>query len=296
MMNEKQTNDKTARKMLKSKRFVAAGIIVLCVIIVFVLALLGGGKNTVSGKGPQIPTVKINTPYIDLLIPMEVAEYITNDESTYGDVYTHAFYMNYGGNELPLWRVDFGDPYAGDWVGILQTEQGDIPIVMTGFAISDEELEALGEEGARLYGECMQGYIVMVEGIMSDPRFTAERPLEIGEDTGMELAYWKVTLPDKMKVQENSESSNYTATFSGEVAGEMVLLYRITIGDTQTGSFLGYFKVDGVKKAVSVESFDLVERDSWNEDNYAAAYRMMDTINDVIDTIMQSKNFSTEAE
>ena len=59
---------------------------------------------------------------------------------------------------------------------------------------------------------------------------------------------------------------------------------------------MGYDELDGVKKPVSVVSFDLVERDSWAEDDYAAAYRMMDTINHVIDTIMQSKQFSTEAE
>jgi hypothetical protein len=76
----------------------------------------------------------------------------------------------------------------------------------------------------------------------------------------------------------------------------MVLLYRIIIGDEQTGSLLGYYKVDGVKKAVCVESFTLVERESWNEDDYAAAYRMMDTINHVIETIMNSKQFATEAE
>lgn len=296
MMNEKQPNEKTEKKQLNSKQLVVGGIIALGVIIVLVLALLGSGKNAVSDKKPQIPTVKINTPYIDLLIPMEVAEYITNDESTYGDVYTRAFYMNYGGSELPLWRVDFGDPYAGDWVGILQTKQGDIPVVMTVFTISDEELEALGEEGARLYGECMQGYIVMVDGIMADLRFTSERPLAVGEDTEIKLTYWNVTLPSKMKVMESSEGDNYTATFSGEVVGEMVLLYRIIIGDEQTGSLLGYYKVDGMKKAVCVESFTLVERESWNEDDYAAAYRMMDTINHVIETIMSSKQFTTEAE
>jgi len=54
--------------------------------------------------------------------------------------------------------------------------------------------------------------------------------------------------------------------------------------------------VDGVKKPVSVESFDLGERETWSEDDYAAAYQMMDTINHVIETITQSKQFSTEAE
>ena len=73
-------------------------------------------------------------------------------------------------------------------------------------------------------------------------------------------------------------------------------LYRVCIGEEQAESFLGYYKMDGVKKPVSVESFDLNERDDWSEDDHAAAYRMMDTINHVIEVIMQSKQFSAEAE
>lgn len=291
-MEDKQPNKKATKIKLGKKIYLAGGIIALVLIAVLVIALAGGKTEEKPNQTPQIPTVKINTPYIDLLIPEAVAEYITNDESTYGDVYTRAFYMNYGGNELPLWRVDFGDPYAGDWVGILQTEQGDIPVVMTGFAISAEELAALGEEGSQLYGECTQGYSVMIDGIMADPRFTSDRPLEVGEDTEMKLTYWTLTLPGKMSVMESNEGGNYTATFSGEVVGEMVLLYRITIGEEQSGSLLGYFKVDGVKKAVCVESFTLNERESWNEDDYSAAYHMMSTINDVIQQIMASKNYS----
>ena len=41
---------------------------------------------------------------------------------------------------------------------------------------------------------------------------------------------------------------------------------------------------------------DCAERGDWSEDDYAAAYRMMDTINHVIETIMQSKQFCTDAE
>lgn len=76
----------------------------------------------------------------------------------------------------------------------------------------------------------------------------------------------------------------------------VVPLYRVCIGEEQAKSFLGYYEVDGVKKPVSVETFELGEWDSWSEDDYAAAYRMMDTINHVIDTIMSSEQFSTETE
>lgn len=274
-----------------SKKIWLLSAIVVLVMIVVLVAGLSDGKTK-----SETPVMKISTPYIDLILPLGLEEYVTNDESTNGTIYTRAFYMNYGEEEQPLWRIDFGDPNAGDWVGMLKTDDGDVSVTITGFAISAEELTALGEEGSQLYSECMQGYSVMLNGIMSDPRFNAERPLAVGEDTSVQLTYWKLTLPDTMYVTENNADGNYEAVFSGEVKGEMVSLYRVCIGENQARSLLGYYNVDGVKMHVSVESFDLGEQETWSEDDYAAAYKMTDTINDVINAIMSSKQFSATAE
>ena len=290
-MIEHKQKEQITKKGKPGKWVWLIGVIVVMVVI----AVIVGGLQ-LSKQENKSHYAKINTPYIDLLVPEELEDVISSDESTYGSVYTRAFYMHYGEIELPLWRIDFGDANIGDWVGMLKTDNVDIPVVVTAFAASEEKLAALDEEGYKLFNDCMQAYSVMLDGIMSDPRFSAERPLAVGEDTSVELTYWTVTLPDMMKVSENTEGSNYEALFSGEVAGETVSLYWICIGENQAQSFLGYYEVDGVKKPVSVESFDLVERDSWSEDDYAAAYRMMDTINHVIETIMQSKQFSTDAE
>lgn len=289
MMENKQ-NEPAAKSGSGRKIWLLAAVVALIVTAAAVAGLVGGGTD---GKTSYL---KIDTPYIKLDLPSELSEIITNDESVFGNVYTRAFHMNYGGTELPLWRVDFGDVNAGDWVGILKTDQGEIPVTMTVFAAGDEELAALGEEASRLYGECMQAYSVMLDGITSDPRFTSERTLAVGEDTDMKLTYWNVTLPDTMEVQEKNEGGNYEAVFSGEVAGEMVLMYRVCIGGEQAEALLGYYEINGTKQAVSVESFQLAMRESWSEDDYAAACRMMDTINHVIETITQSKQFSAEAE
>ena len=268
------------------------GILICFVVIIIVFLII---VASVSNKTePEKTMMKISTPYVDLLLPSELKSVITSDESTYGSVYTCAFYLTCDGEELPLWRFDFGDPDTGDWVGMLKMENGDISVTMTGFTISVEELAALGKDGSKIYGECMQGYSEMLAGIMADPRFTVERPLAIGEDTQVQLSYWTVTLPDTMSVLENTEDGNYEAMFSAEVVGEQVNLYRVCVGEKQAESLLGYYEVDGVKKSVSVESYDLIERKNWGEDDYTAAYRMMDTINHVIEVIMQSEQFSAE--
>ena len=285
---EEKEKKKQCTKMKGRKMLWLMGIIIVLAVVVAIV-----GKSARDTTDCERPLLKIHTPYIELCLPLELESIITYDESTYGEVYTRAFYLNYAGEELPLWRLDFGDPNAGEWLGMLKTDQEDIPVCMTGFVV---DVVALGEDGAKVYGECMQGYSEMLNGIMSDPRFTAERPLAVGDDTNMALTYWTVVLPDTMRVSETAENGNYEAMFTAEVAGEMVQLYRVCIGENQAQSFLGYYEVDGVKKPVSVGSFDLVERESWSEDDYAAAYRMMDTINDVIEVIMSSKQFSAEAE
>lgn len=289
MMEEKRS-EKIFGGKLSVKTLLIGAVAIIAVVVALVVGLTGSGNES------KIPVYKISTPYIELVLPLELEEVITSDESTYGAVYTRGFYMNYGGTDQPLWRVDFGDPRAGDWLGVLKTDQGDIPITMTGFAITAEELAALGEEASQMYSDCMNAYSVMLNAIVADPRFSPDRPLAVGEDTTMKLTYWTVTLPNTMKVSENAENGNYEAVFAGEVVGEMVQLYRVCVGDEQAESLLGYYEIDGVKKPISVESFDLIERDNWSEDDYAAAYRMMDTINHVIDTITQSKQFSAQAE
>ena len=288
-MIEHKQKEQITKKGKPGKWVWLIGVIVVMVVI----AVIVGGLQ-LSKQENKSHYAKINTPYIDLLVPEELEDVISSDESTYGSVCTYAFYMNYSEVEMPLWRIDFGDANMGDWVGMLKTDMGNVPVVMTTFAASEEELAALDEDGYVLFNDCMQAYSVMLDGIMSDSRFSPDRPLAIGEDMEMQLAYWTVTLPNTMSVLENTEGGDYEAVFSAEVVGEKIKLYRVCIGEKQAKSLLGYYEVDGVKRPVSVESFVLVERESWSEDDYAAAYRMMDTINLVIETIMQSEQFSAE--
>lgn len=289
-MKENKNVQADGKRLRKKRGWMIVGAVALLAIAVVVVWLTGGQTE------PENPTVKIQTPYIDLLIPLELEGVITSDESTYGDVYTRGFYMNYGGEEHPLWRVDFGDAKSADWIGRLVSDEGDIPVAMMGFAITNEELAALGEEGSQLYGECMQAYSVMLEGIMADPRFTQERALAVGEDAKVQMKYWSVTLPDKITVQETNKNGIYEATFTGEVVGEAVQLYRIRIGGEQIGILMGYFEIDGVKQPIFVESVTLVQRENWTVDDYETAYRLMDTINDVITQITSSKNYSEFSE
>lgn len=101
---------------------------------------------------------------------------------------------------------------------------------------------------------------------------------------------------DGIVCEEMTLGGDYQADFFGDVRGERIKLYSVRIGDKKLQSEIGMFEIDGVRKTISVESYVLADQTSWEQSDYELAYRMMDTINRVIDVIMQSKQFSAQAE
>lgn len=265
--------------------------------VIMVLVAMTGCDNQAGVKfqSNNEPYDVIKSTYVEWSIPSGCMEYLRYETEANDAVTSDMFYMVLGGQEIPIFRFDFGDESAGDWLGLLTVGEEKIPVVYTVFMVSDEELAAT-ENGAETYYMLMDLFNNMLNNLTAGSNFKTERPLQVGEDTNMNLTYWTVTLPNMMKVSENTADGNYEAVFSAEVVGEMVPLYRVCIGELQAESFLGYFEIGGVKQPVSVEAFELAERGDWSEDDYAAAYRMMDTINDVLQAIRQDKNFSEQTE
>lgn len=239
---------------------------------------------------------KVESKYMQLQYPEDISDVLIHEQDVFDGRITDAFYMRHGEHDIPLYRIDFGDKHAGKWLGMLKTENGDICVTTMVFLIEDEELEGMSEEDRLMYRSCMNSYSYMVEQIMSDSDFTQEKPIDIDEEVEMKTKYWSLTLPGNMLVEETCVDDTYTATFYGEVDGEYTKMYQVYIGEHDADFQLGYYKVDNAYKAISVSSGEFVEQPYWTEDDYATAYRMMDTINHVIETIMQSKQFSADAE
>ncbi|MBP3646771.1 MAG: hypothetical protein J6K55_10150 [Clostridia bacterium] len=256
-------------------------------------------SNTAITPVPTIMTasdesgyILVENPYIMLRLPKENSEYIMHEQEVHGITTTETFYMVDGEKKKPLYRIDFGDKTSGDWLGTLKTENSEIPITYTVFALSEEEIGALGESEEERYFALLDGFSIMLDGIYSDSRFSAEKPLDIGADQQATLAHWTLTLPGNMTWTESTENGSYHAVFYGMVQGERIALYTVRIGDETAQTVLGQYKLDGVDKPISVESYDLAENANWTEDDYSAAYRMMDTINELIQAITSSENFS----
>lgn len=224
--------------------------------------------------------------------PDEYADMLVHEQEVQEALITETFSMHSVSGDIPLFCIGFGDAEFGEWFGVLNTDVGDIPIVHTVFVLSEDELATMDESVQNQYFALMDCINDVLNTIAADPRFTADKPLAVGEDAEVKTTYWSLTLPSNMTVVETNENDTYVAMFYGEVAGERTALYTVHIGDNKVETELGLFEVDGIKKPISVGGFDLSEKPNWTEDDYSAAYRMMDTINHVIDVITSSEQFS----
>lgn len=269
-------------------------IILLGILILLsCLAFYTKNKNKVQTNGTiEESYIEITTPYITLKFPEKDSEALIYEEEKTGDTITEVFYMKTEGEDLPLYRLDFGDENAGDWLGIIKTEEKEIPVTYTVFTLSDEELEKLGKQ-EETYTELMNDFNVLLNSIHEDSRFSSEKEIDLGKDVNLKLTYWDLKLPEKITCSETVTDDAYQADFYTEIKGDQVNLYSVYIGEQQGTTILGQYKIDGVWKTISIESNDL-GNDKWSDEELREAYQMMDTINSVIETITKSRQFSDE--
>lgn len=304
--------------MMKQQKWMPAGVLVAVAVIALVVAA-GQGLRPVKEPEPtpvpivtEVPTAVVteaptelpavtvaaktmaSNVYIEFAHPTENADDFVHEQEISGDVISEKYYMMVAGEKKLLYSIDFGKGKEGNWLGLLELDTGEAPVTYTIYAVPDEELMAMSETERQHYSELMSGLGLVLDSISSDSRFRAEKPLEVGETKASSLTYWTVELPGNMTWTETEEDGEYQAIFYGAVQGEQVPLYTVRIGDIEAQSVLGKYRVNGQEKTLSVESFDLAQNEGWSDDDYSAAYRMMSTINDVIQAIMTSEAFAAE--
>lgn len=282
---------KSNLKNMLTKRL---GIIVLAVVLVVAIIIICGSQ--MRERKPFLGNRKsfeiIHSEYVDWSVPADCMEFLKYETETNNNVVADMFYMQVGSAEIPIFRFDFGDENAGDWLGLLTVGEEKIPVVYTVFMVSDEELAAV--EGAEeAYYMLMDVFNEMVQDLTANKNFTQEKPIKMsGNEQEAVLTYWTVTLPTEMSYYETNENGTYQAFFYGYIQDEKIALYQVNIGDIIGDSPLGLYKIENEDKTVSITCHDIFDRADWSEDDYAVAYRMMDTINNVIEKITSSEYFS----
>lgn len=226
---------------------------------------------------------------VALQIPGEYAENFAHLQKVHFTPVTEVFSVRIGYKEVPLYRIDFGNEAVGEWLGVIQTEEGDIPVTYTLYSLSEDEIAAMDVEDFDSYYTGMENFNLVMDAIHADTRFAAQASSGIGEDHELQLEYWTFTLPSNVVCVEMNEDGIYSATFYGRIRGEDIALYTVRIGDATNA--IGVCNLDGEDKPFAVEIYEVSKNVFWSEEDYDKAYQMLDTINDVLDVIYSSEEF-----
>ena len=261
----------------------------LILLLAVVIVLSGLQWTSLAGQNVE-NGVSVNLSCgISLEIPSEYAQIVVHNQKKHFSPVSEVFSMQVGEEEIPLYRIDFGNESFGEWLGVIQTEEGDIPVTFMVYPLSAEELEVLDEETVLTYYGAMENLNLVLDAICMDPRFVQEIPDGIGEYRELELEHWMLDLPSKVSCVESNENGVYSASFFGRICGEDVPLYTVNIGDEDDA--IGVYNLNGEERPLSVDVYEVGKNAFWSEEDYEAAYRMLDTINDVMDVILSSEDY-----
>lgn len=248
--------------------------------------------ETAGEEQMQQPMVEVQTKYTVLSYPESYKDVLSHQEIVSDAVTMEIFSMEAETGAMELFRIWFGDDTTGSVAGYLNVDGTEIPVSYTICQYNDDEFA--DEDVRKMYCETMNCINDIMDGIHSDERFSTEKaqsPVENGE---INLAYWTFTLPSSMECEEIEENGQYEVSFYGNVAGEKIALYTISVGDTERNTVLGTYVINGEAKTLSLESYEIVPVEGWSDAEWESVYAMMATINDVLPVIMSSENFSEQ--
>ena len=250
-------------------------------------------ENGVMGtEQPKQVLVEVQTKYMVLAYAESYIDVLSHQEVVSDTVAMEIFFMNVKTGTLELFRIYFGDETVGNVAGYLDVDGSEIPVTYTVCQYNDDEFA--DEDTRTLYYETMNCFNDIMSGMHTDERFHVEKAEVQVESATINLSYWSVTLPANMECEEFEENGQYKVSFYGNVAGERIALYTIYLGEPGAETVLGVYNANGVKRLLSLESYEIVLAEGWSDEDQEVAYGMLATINNVLQTIMSSENFSEQ--
>lgn len=245
--------------------------------------------QTQQAQEPEETFTTIKTKYCDLQFSERYSESLRHVESVQDEVAMEVFYMVSGDTERELFRICFGGDLAGEKLGVWKTDGKELPVILSTGSYEAEEFS--NEDEQLLYMNMMDQLDTVLTVIRSAENYAAVGTEVMAEAEKRETAmtYWTVELPEQMQWEETVEGELYAADFYGTVAGERVTLYTVWIGEMEADSEpIGMLQ----GKPVYLQTGEIQPGEGWTEEDTAAAYVMMDTINDVITAIETSADFA----
>lgn len=282
-------------------------ILKICIVVAVVLVLIAGVvfAATLSNKNTnEERTVEIKTTYLTVQYPKKYEKYLKYEELVQGKDATVVFTMIYDEIEAELFRLSFTEVAPEEYAGYFSVDNSElyVSIKVSGFdprILGTEDTDEAQEkrfEIESLYYSMLDGMTTVMDSVRKDSRFSEIRGASESEKKELSLSYWNVSLPQNITCVETEQDGIYRATFKCHVGDKEIDLYTVCLGDTTAENPIGQFKVNGETKLVSVEVHDPNEAGALTEEEQAAAYVLLDTINDVLQVIREDKNFHDQLE
>lgn len=279
----------------KGLLIVAAILLVAMIGAVAVVGIVSSGKET---------AMEIETTYLTLQYPKEYKKYLVYEETMNGQDSEVAFFMNFEEQKLELFRIGVYANAPEVYEGFLNTENGTMYVSLVSAPIDrnvfyTEEVTGepeLNAEMEALYFAMKDGMTMVMNSIECASGYSVVMGVFENDKKDGSLSYWKVSLPSNVTWEEKNEGSIYRAMFYGNVGEKKIPLYTISLGDTTAETPIGQFQVNGETKLVSVEVHDPNEAGTLTEEEQAAVYVLLDTVNDVLHVIREDKNFHDQLE
>lgn len=289
----KEKNKKAARKRLCVVSF--AVVLLIGVAVVLCICLGGGPEQTSPSESTKpsetVEQIKIDTAYVPLYFPGTYRDYLLHEQQREGNVIAECFYLSYQGTKTEVFRIYFGnDRLPAD--GYLHTEQGVISVSV--LAANTANVQFVNEEARDLYYRLLEQMNTAVETVRADSRFS-ENSGVAPETQELSVFDRTLSLPSGIECEQTQEGELLRAEFYGTVSGQRVRLYCITLGEAQSDAVIGYYSVDGTYKSVSVLPDELIYLDGMSEEDQMSVLALMETLNEVVQSIMSSDNFTQEA-
>lgn len=257
----------------------------------------GSREDSLSAEDADKPEAYVSIEIahgITLQYPVEYAGMLSHKQEKNGEAITETFSMKMEGIDTQLYQIHFGNEKAGEWLGTLLEEGKEVPVTYTIFLMSSEELDKREAEFADAYYLLLDSVNDALSSILADDRLVTDvKNSEVSDNQNKSAGMldWSVYLQEGMSWSEFSEAGNDQVVFYGNVQEERFELFTVHIGTSDEGNPLGMYNLNGENKTVYVEVHELGQHENWSDDDYDAAYELMETVNTIVDAIVESENF-----
>ena len=261
-------------------------MILAAVALMTVLAMVACGNESVSNDN-----IVVETQYAVLQYPAEFDGRLTAREVVQDSVSMVIFSAPMGEQEWELFRLYFNDEAVGVQSGYIVQGADEISVSYDVCLYEDEDFP--GEDVKDQYYQNMEVFNHVMASIYDHPQYAREKYVAPVNSKDCRMKYWEVTIPENVQWQEETIGGLYRVDFYGEMYDEKVPLYSIGLGEMEADYTVGTFEIEsGELVPVCVKIYDLYGGDHWTDEDYNTAYRMMESVNDVIQEIMSSNRYS----